>query len=642
MPLIVRHHTSWAAPAPLWPEARMAANPTARGAAIGRPAILRFASDEFMDELAAILERDPSQLAYLRAIPETWRNPAPRVDPPAPLGGLNRRLRHERAALPVPAAPAGSAAIERARLTTLVPERPCKLYHPAHQRFYLVAACLVCDTPGLPDHVLDTGERAAFVVRRLRPKAGVTGAPDPIGWAAGWDEYAFVPQGREHAWKLAKSTDPSEGEERLPLFPMAYIAEDGRRRRLLAGLLPVARRDAYMAAPVNVQPGEANLVALDPRLAFLRNDFTQPYLASKEILDNIERVVQMTPRVGDPPKDEEKDSMRQGAKDQVQVASWYALLDFSIYLRDYLPRVRHAIGAPFPPEMPTNLPLPEPGQEAAENALLAQLRAVGVGAIKLDAALSLIESWRAKLENTTQAYTNTDSSNPPDPNTWPMTALPFPLTDAGLASLFSNTTGGATALEALIKAALPTAIPLRTAEPPPAAGAPPRAGDPAYFIARCIHEKPGCGPMHPPTLSAPSLAFEPASFFDPDAPARPIRIALPIDSTPGGLRKYTKSVALMLSDQLACQKKNLGGITFGDLVLSVLPWPFHQDLPVGSDNCRKGLTADIGLICSLSIPIITICALFLLIIIVSLLDMIFHWAPFFILCFPLPNFKGKK
>jgi hypothetical protein len=48
------------------------------------------------------------------------------------------------------------------------------------------------------------------------------------------------------------------------------------------------------------------------------------------------------------------------------------------------------------------------------------------------------------------------------------------------------------------------------------------------------------------------------------------------------------------------------------------------------------------MICSLSIPIITICALILLIIIVSLLDIVFRWLPYLILCFPIPGLKGKK
>jgi hypothetical protein len=47
------------------------------------------------------------------------------------------------------------------------------------------------------------------------------------------------------------------------------------------------------------------------------------------------------------------------------------------------------------------------------------------------------------------------------------------------------------------------------------------------------------------------------------------------------------------------------------------------------------------MICSLSIRIITICALILLIIIVTLLDLIFRWLPYFIICFPVPGLRAK-
>jgi hypothetical protein len=670
--MIVRHRTIWAAPAPLWPEARTASDTAARSAAIGRPAILRFASDEFMEELALTLERDPSQLAYLHAIPESWRNPAPRVPPPAPLSDLNRRLRQERRALPGPIAPAGAAEIERARLVqgVLNPpsdleqasdlKLPFKLYHPAHQRFYLVAACLVCDIPGMPDHMLENGERAGFVVRRLVARStNQTAAPHPISWAGDWGEYALVPGGSERAWVPADSTQLAAGEERLPLFPMNYIAADGRRRRLLAGMLPVARRDAYMAAPVHIpaeQPADPtkDIPPIDPRLAMLHNDIIQIYWTAKEILANAGRRISASiPGAPNRPNGQDA-AMLQGARDQVQVATWYALLDFSSYLAVNLPQVRKAIGAPFPPEQPdeAHLPPPDTAKQAAEDALLDHLKTISVASITLDVALRKVEEYRTKLENTTQMYTNTsidtdpdpniDTSNPPDPETWPITDLPFLITDEDFDQLFDVSANGVTALEGWVRDALPTAIPLRTATPPAAAAPPTRAGDPAYFIVRCVYEQPNCGPLHPPALSLPTLAFEPASFFDPEAPARPIRISLPIDSTPGGLRKYTKSVALMLSDQLACQKAQLGGMTLGDLVLSVLPWPLHKDLPAGATDCDTGDSGGIGLMCSLSIPIITICALLLLIIIVNLLDIIFRWVPFFILCFPLPNFRGKK
>ena len=45
---------------------------------------------------------------------------------------------------------------------------------------------------------------------------------------------------------------------------------------------------------------------------------------------------------------------------------------------------------------------------------------------------------------------------------------------------------------------------------------------------------------------------------------------------------------------------------------------------------------------SLSIPIITLCAFILLIIMISLLDIIFRWLPWFITCFPVPGLKGKR
>ena len=50
---------------------------------------------------------------------------------------------------------------------------------------------------------------------------------------------------------------------------------------------------------------------------------------------------------------------------------------------------------------------------------------------------------------------------------------------------------------------------------------------------------------------------------------------------------------------------------------------------------------DLGMICSLSIPIITIVALILLFIFVILFDIIFSWIPFFFFCFPVPKFSAK-
>ena len=199
------------------------------------------------------------------------------------------------------------------------------------------------------------------------------------------------------------------------------------------------------------------------------------------------------------------------------------------------------------------------------------------------------------------------------------------------------------ALEAAIVTALKTADP-QPAPPLPLAAQPVmNINGPAWFVIRCLFERPNCGPLQPMVVSDATEPFQMAGFFDPDAPARPIRIALPIDTSPAGLRKFDKNTAFMISDVLCGQIDRAKSLGLGDLVRSVLPWPLHKDLDVpDTGHCNTDPPEmSLGMICSLSIPIITICALILLMIIVSLLDIIFKWIPYFIMCFPLPKFSGK-
>jgi hypothetical protein len=126
------------------------------------------------------------------------------------------------------------------------------------------------------------------------------------------------------------------------------------------------------------------------------------------------------------------------------------------------------------------------------------------------------------------------------------------------------------------------------------------------------------------------------------ANSRPIRIGLPVDTTPAGLRKFDKNTAFIMSDTLCGQVAKMNGMSFADLIMSVLPFPLHKDLSTADMKpCGSGGTA-FGMVCSFSIPIITIVALILLIIFVKLLDIIFFWMPFFQICLPLPNFSAKE
>ena len=184
---MIEHQVQWTAPSFLWAETANATNPEVRQT-INQPAILRFATDSFMDEFLAVLETDPTQLSGLVAQPETWRGPTPPppaaalLEPTGPRSSLARKLSRMRLAVGrsrnLPASgvstddgTSANSAQGRSRHTTTL-----KLYQAAHQRYYLLTACLVCGLTGLPDRTLDAGrqERATFVVRRLFPP----GPPD--------------------------------------------------------------------------------------------------------------------------------------------------------------------------------------------------------------------------------------------------------------------------------------------------------------------------------------------------------------------------------------------------------------------------------------------------------------------------------
>jgi hypothetical protein len=158
-----------------------------------------------------------------------------------------------------------------------------------------------------------------------------------------------------------------------------------------------------------------------------------------------------------------------------------------------------------------------------------------------------------------------------------------------------------------------------------------------WFTVRCVFERPHCVPLALPVVSDPSASFQLAAFYDSDAPARAIRVTLPADTTPAGLRKFDKNTAFVMSDVMCGQLNAVKNLTFGDLIMSVLPWPLHQDLNTGDMKpCVDG-----GMTCSFSLPIITICALIVMIIMLKLLDIVFFWMPFFQICLPVPKFDAK-
>jgi hypothetical protein len=687
----VRHPIAWQAPRPLW----RGAHPFAQA-----PQLLRFASDDFMDQLIATLAEEPARLSDRIARFETWRDPPQPVDKSDPI---------LRVALPSPMKDAKRRRLLRAPVSA--PPAPgarrLKLYQPAHQRYYVVAGSLACAIPGLPERTLaGAQETVHLVVRRLMPATVTVTGPRT--------EYAYVKQGDEAQWqKLAGGTDLAPGEELLPLFPLQHRDEEGRSHTLWGGLVPVGRREDYLGKPVSetvvsLATGQAN--ALRPpappappnstiaRTTQLRMEVTEPWKAMVRAAIKAQYGI-----------------AEKGAPDaltlaklvyaqnlQYQMQSWLLLLDLRLWIKAWIPALEAALASGVAPAAGTSARKAWDMLEGAKaDALRVGLRKpenenhdVRPLAVSLRDALQRVLPFKNALDAATVHYTPATAE--PVPGSWPDFHFPLVgLTSAGVvdgpvlaivppAPQADPVTGeldppGATGIETATIATPPDAPPVPP-DAPSVGGAPnpeeldrftatlaralpvqaettapplphamklrdiklKTASDNGLFVIRMVHLNADCGPLHPPTLSNPTEPFELAGFFDPEAPVRPITITLPADTSPAGLRKHGRGAAFVMSDMLCGQVQRAKGLGFVDLVRQVLPWPLHKDIDIGDGAGCKGSGTEIGMICSLSIPIITLCALILLIIIVTLLDFVFRWLPWFIACFPLPKLKGKS
>lgn len=675
-----RHDIRWLAPQPLWPRAGGNGND---GNPVQRPAILRFVSDTFMEEFQATLTHDPSNLGEWVARPETWREPTPApktraslrlAEPPSEFQRrLDRRLatakqrRGESVDPPAPVQTAGNAGTTDDTL-------PLKLYQPSQQRFYLVTASVVCRKPGLPDRAVDAGkqERVSYVVRRL-----IQGPGQDANLPATWDEHAFVMGPTAPAWRRVNEGETQQarrivqGEERLPLFGVDYFETDERKRRLLGGVIPVGRREAYLGAPPYQAPasgtdGDSKTRPNDLRREVFDAQVTGPWseLAQKADQDRERLTAPTEPSAlqdefGAPANEFAAVRFRKNSREQIQTVSWYVLLDFAKYLEQHLPELWEVVVAAPQAEAALLADLPDNQQDVFVQLVgtvlsnpLALVNPIydDLADIKttLRDALAAIRGGRPKdeakavtleknLEKVDQPYDRDGAPVALDP-LWP--DFLFPLADCqednplppagieGLADLIEDALIGPP-IAPDTESALKTKRIFDTRE--------------AWFTIRCIFERPNCGPFEPPVVSDPTEPFQLASFFDPDAPARPIRIPMPVDISVAGLRKYKKNTGLIISDLLCGQIKRIRKLTLADLVLSVLPWPFHKDLPDPGETgpCKEG-DDTFGMICSLSIPIVTLCALILLIIMVALFDMFFKWIPYLFVCLPIGLLKGKK
>jgi len=561
----------WLAPPPLWQELSSASDTTQ----FRSPAILRFATDTFMQDLQNVLQNTPQTLRNYVAQGENWRNPG------AGLGYVG----------PTPAL-------------------PLKLYQPTHQRFYLVASSLTCRMPGLPDHTVNkaAGESVVFVVRQLRPNAGYTVADCAVDNPVTCTEFAWIPAGagattasstaaatsssttastqnasnNQAGWMQASGPNLVAGEEQIPLS-LTQTGSNGSSRRIFIGLIPASRRQQYVGGttlPANgassggSASSTANSAPTDPRIDLFHRQIVGPWWNLEDWWNHLDAAP-----AGSTLANENTLS--------TQLSSALILYDFSTFLGQYIPNVWAAI------ENNSKVSALSSAEAALYNTLSAGLR---------------------------QALINANTYGPQFESIGPANQLPsgytaYALTDA--ANLIKPHT-----LQAPVSNALPPLSSVNVPALPPLPQKPSvnTQGD-YWFIVRCVYLRPQCQNN---IVSPPCQPFQLANYFDSDAPARRIQVALPVDTSPAALRKYDKGVAFMLSKELRNQMARATSLT---------------DLANGQLGDPGGLT--VGWICSFSIPIITICAMILLLIIVIALNLVFFWIPFFKICFPVPELEGN-
>ncbi len=515
--------------------------------------------------------------------------------------------------------------------------RGVTLFHPMAQRYYLVSGSLVCRKPGIPDHTVSGkhGESVGFIVRRLSAQG----------------EQAWV-QGPTPGWEAATSADLRPGEEVLPAHgaparprrdtPVPGSAHH-QPRVVHFGYIQVGSRSRYRDKLAAATIGIGDPQAADPADRDLRlSQFMGRVATPIRLLDGpAGNRVTPWPEKG------------AAAGMQEHKASFYILVELATYLWQYLPAVmREVSGTPNPQDPPKTeekalldelgriwltrqivngqaTPLASPmtlraalkefsdpvyaellggiGDEPA-NPLLVDLRTVKVGA-------SNAGIWR-------EVATGPDAQHPLDDTwlqipgsstTWTRRIDQFP------SWLGLPTTDPASADRSL-------AIRLRDAlssRPAPAVVAPELASvltpaesdDPDqddWYVLRMVYQRRSC----PPVLSEPTEPVRLAAIFEPGAPARPVKVALP---DPAHLRRMPRSVAFEMPPALR------------RIVNRVTP-----DLLKGGDlGDDPGL--GLGMICSFSIAIVMLIAFILMMVVALLLNLVFWWMPFLRICLPIPK-----
>lgn len=451
---------------------------------------------------------------------------------------------------------------------------PLVLYRPIHGRYYLVVGSLVCRRIGLPDReVKPKGQRVSFVIRRL------TAAGDEQAWVSAtksWvtvSEPATLVDGEDQHPTHAAPVDAPVATG--PAAALLGLDEPGRRR-LHFGYVPVA---GATAAPAPLADPLAALVADTDRATA-----------------DDPRILEFRVRVAGPWADV---GVKKTLGVDVSEPSLYLLLDLRDYLATYLPTVLQALvdGTTFAAGS---------GRENLRQKLDFDV-ATSAGTKKLGPVLDDLAGYGSLLQG---------------PGDEPSTTYDLSVTPAPLPGFVDALGGTGSADGGLVLAALgDTNVPGKPAKVPPeldgmiVARPDDAAATADRHVLRLVYEHEPCEPV----LSKPTPAVRFAANYDPDAPARKVRIELP---DPTSLRAFNRGVGIEMPPSM---RRMLDSIT-PDILKDEKPGP-------------EG-SWELGMICSFSIQIIFMIAFIVMFIFLILLNIVFWWLPFLKICFPIPKKKS--
>ena len=478
---------------------------------------------------------------------------------------------------------------------------------PVHRCFYLLSCEVACDTPGQPALATNRISSAGFVIRRGRP--GVQEqiwrlrADQPQGWqnlkpAGGSlepDEYRYL-LGKGLVEKRVPAP-PYSGEQTYPLHAMT-VKHEGRSRTILYGYVPLGgAMNLPMGPDKSRAQGDADTAIATAEL-------------KKELYWPFGEAQYSKTRIGSNglPRTESRSSVETWRIETgLQVDDGrptVAMLDLLTVLIN-----RYRLGDQQ-----------RSGDDIDDEALMNLLGSIGFldrrphfpdtlhPASNID-DIPRRDSLLDYLRHNQNQLVDWLSTTEPDRELTPAQHIANRLPNAPSRWLYIHE-AQATLLRDLLAKRLKTALQQQVSDLPV-----PRyrqARDDVYFIRAFVRhvDVRGCETI---TWGAPSQAFRIVAPFDPEA-SRPHLIQLP--DLNDLKRGAAKGVAFLAPRKLAEQ------------IDVISP---DMDLAPRKGPGKMGL----DWIYSFSIPVVTICAMILLMIIVKLLDFFLHWMPWVIVRIPI-------